>query len=164
MNLDLYLFNLINGFARKYKWLDIAGIFFARFIPYFLIIFLAGFSFLSQNLEIIFYPLTIGLFSRFIVNEPIYFFYKRKRPVCLEEAKVIIPVPKHPSFPSGHASFFFGMSFALLFFNPILAWIFIAIFVLNGLARIFCGAHWPSDILAGAVVGGLSSILMYFLI
>ena len=164
MNLDLYLFNWINNFAKKYKWLDFLGIFFARHLPFLMIIFLAGFAFLSQNFGIVFYPLALGLFSRFIVNEAVYFFYKRKRPAYLDEAKVIIPVQKHPSFPSGHASFFFAISFSLLFLNIFLGFIFVVCFALNGIARIFCGIHWPTDILAGAAAGSISSILMYFLI
>jgi len=164
MNIDLYLFNLINGFAGKYKRLDFVGIFFARYLPYLMALILAAIFLLTGNFKIIFYPLAFGLFSRFVINEAVYFFYKRKRPAYLQGAKALIPVPKYPSFPSGHASFFFGISFSLLFFNIFFGSIFIVCFILNGIARIFCGVHWPSDILAGVIAGGLSSILMYFLI
>lgn len=164
MNLDLYIFNWINGQAKKYKWLDTAGVFFARYLPFLMIIFLAVFALAVQDIKIIFYPLLCGLFSRFIINELIYFFYKRKRPASLDNANVLVPIPRHPSFPSGHASFFFGVSFSLLFFNPILAYIFIVIFTLNAIARIFCGVHWPSDILAGILAGGVSAIFVNYLL
>jgi len=59
MNLDLYIFNLINGPAKKYKRFDLAGIFFARYLPFLMVIFLAGFALAIQDIKIIFYPYII---------------------------------------------------------------------------------------------------------
>jgi undecaprenyl-diphosphatase len=36
-------------------------------------------------------------------------------------------------------------------------WWFLGFTVLMGLARIYCGVHYPSDILSGAVIGILSA-------
>lgn len=164
MNFDLYLFSIINGFAGKRKWLDVLAIFFAQYLGYILVIFLFVFAFVSKNIIIFISPILFGLFSRFVINEAIYFFYKRKRPPALTPANVLINIPKHLSFPSGHASFFFALSFTLLAFNANLGIIFLVLSFLISFFRIFSGVHWPSDILAGIAAGGATYLLFIWIL
>ena len=75
------------------------------------------------------------------------------------------------SYPSGHAVFFTWMSFMLAFslaprFNPRvrpLLWIVAAVVVvLTCLARVWAGAHWPSDVLGGVLLGiGWSAFVLW---
>ena len=75
------------------------------------------------------------------------------------------------SFPSGHAVFFTWMSCMVAFslapkvaptFRPLL-WIFAAIvIVLTCIARVWAGAHWPSDVLGGVLLGiGWSAFVLW---
>jgi len=75
------------------------------------------------------------------------------------------------SFPSGHAVFFTWLSFMLAFslaprlalrVRPIL-WISAAIVIaLTCLARVWAGAHWPSDVLGGVLLGiGWSAFVLW---
>jgi len=57
------------------------------------------------------------------------------------------------SFPSGHAIFFFALSAVAYSFNKKLGIFFLICSIIMGIARIFVGVHWPSDILGGAVLG-----------
>lgn len=59
------------------------------------------------------------------------------------------------AFPSGHASAFFALGLALWFTNRRLGTIYVWLAVLIGLARVTAGAHWPSDVFFGFVLGGL---------
>jgi membrane-associated phospholipid phosphatase len=75
------------------------------------------------------------------------------------------------SFPSGHAVFFTWLSFMIAFslaprfgprVRPIL-WILAAIvIVLTCIARVWAGAHWPSDVLGGVLLGvGWSAFVLW---
>jgi undecaprenyl-diphosphatase len=75
------------------------------------------------------------------------------------------------SYPSGHAVFFTWLSFMLAFslaprvkpqLRPIL-WIMGGIVVvLTCLARVWAGAHWPSDVLGGVLLGiGWSAFVLW---
>jgi membrane-associated phospholipid phosphatase len=75
------------------------------------------------------------------------------------------------SFPSGHAVFFTWLSFMVAFslaprvkpsYRPVL-WIASAIvIVLTCIARVWAGAHWPSDVLGGVLLGvGWSAFVLW---
>jgi len=163
MNLDLYLFNLINGFGKRWAWLDFLVIFFAKYLSYALIVVLFFAAYFYQSMEMFLLPILVGFFSRFVLNEIVYLFYIRKRPSEVISAKTLIKKPKYPSFPSGHASFFFGFSFTVMSYNIPLGIVLFIFSILISLARVFSGVHWPSDILAGLVAGLLSAFLFFLI-
>ncbi|MEW5686813.1 MAG: phosphatase PAP2 family protein [Pseudomonadota bacterium] len=57
------------------------------------------------------------------------------------------------SFPSDTAALLFGLAAAILIVNRRWGLVALAIAVLAGLLRIYCGRHYPTDILAGAALG-----------
>jgi len=64
------------------------------------------------------------------------------------------------SFPSGHTITAFSVALSIAWFAPRLRWPLFALACLVGLARLMLGAHFPSDVVAGAVIGLMSSIVM----
>ena len=64
------------------------------------------------------------------------------------------------SFPSGHATtaMAFGVALALLF--PRLRWIFLCLGFWIAASRMFVSAHYPSDVLAGGLLGGVTAWLI----
>jgi membrane-associated phospholipid phosphatase len=75
------------------------------------------------------------------------------------------------SYPSGHAVFFTWMSFMIAVslapkirpaYRPVL-WILAAlVIVLTCIARVWAGAHWPSDVMGGVLLGiGWSAFVLW---
>jgi undecaprenyl-diphosphatase len=158
------VFKNINHFAGKSKLLDGFAIFCAKYLISFLILFLFVCAIFFHSKGLFVYPLLSGLCAAFVFDKIIYFFYKEQRPAVLKDTKILISVPKNPSFPSRHTSLVFGISFYLFFYNFKLAIVFIVLSCFIGIARVFCGVHWFHDILAGIFVGFVSSMAVYFLI
>lgn len=164
--MDVFLFEKINNLAHVSKILDWVGIFLADYTLYIIgIIFLVLLFWKKNRLMVISAAISVVL-SRLVIAEIIKNLLHRPRPyVILETAEKLITENKDfQSFPSGHAAIFFAIAMAVYFFNKKLGVVFFIGAILIGFARIFTGIHWPSDILAGAVIGILSGWIINKLI
>ncbi len=65
------------------------------------------------------------------------------------------------SFPSNHASntMAFALGFGLFF--PIAMWLLIPLSILVGYSRVYCGAHFPLDVLAGWAHGAFWVFIIF---
>jgi len=158
------VFKNINKFAGKSKLLDSFAVFCAKYLLYLWLVWLFIFSAKIENWQIFIYPLLSGLFGAFVIDKIIYIFYKKKRPAEMPTSNVLIAVPQNPSFPSRHATISFGVSFLLFFYSIPLAIVSLICACLISISRVFCGVHWFKDILAGMLVGFISSLVIYYLI
>ncbi|MBU4274524.1 phosphatase PAP2 family protein [Patescibacteria group bacterium] len=160
-NLDYQLFQLINQLAFKWEWLDILGVFFAKYFVYLMIAALFLFLLKSRkNWKIIFIALSSALTARFVITGLIRLFKPRLRPFIDSNINLLIDKVNQQSFPSGHASFTFGLAMVVYLYNKKVGVLFFAGAFLVSTSRIFVGVHWPLDILAGAVVGIFSGWLI----
>lgn len=64
------------------------------------------------------------------------------------------------SFPSDHATVSFAIAFAILAFDPVVGVIFFVIAAIIAVGRLFIGAHYPSDVLAGLGIGLLAAAVV----
>ena len=72
------------------------------------------------------------------------------------------PAPyAYASFPSGHATTAFAAAVVLAFWYPRQAGVFVGVAVLVGLSRIVLGVHFPSDVLAGSLLGSGVALAVY---
>lgn len=157
VNLDLYFFNIINGLAGRWGFLDFLGIFLAKYFEYFLLAFLV--LFLLKDLKK-YWPIAIEsllavVFSRFVLTEIIRIIWFRPRPFVYNYVNLLLPDynPNEASFPSAHASFYFALSTIIYSYNKKIGILFYIASSLIVITRVFVGLHWPSDILAGIVLG-----------
>lgn len=166
MNLDLYIFNLINWFAGKWAWLDYLGMFFAQYFEYFLWLCLLLFLVVSfkKYWRMVLEAVIAAVLTRFVLTAIIRWLWFRPRPfVALNFIPLINQSAKEASFPSGHASFYFALSTIVYCYNKKAGILFYIGSFLIVIARVFVGIHWPLDILAGAVLGVLTGWILNWL-
>jgi membrane-associated phospholipid phosphatase len=109
------------------------------------------------------------LFARFVICEAIYFFYKKVRPYQkLHFLPPFFPLllsfneKRSNSMPSGHAASLMAVSCVCLAFLPWLGLPGIVAAIFNGIARVILGYHYPSDVLAGWLVGIFSAFVAVY--
>jgi len=163
MSFDLSVFNFLFSFIGRSRFLDFLGIFFAEYFPYILII-LTVFLFLKEKnwkKRIYFFSLVILslILSRGIITESIRFFYQRPRPFAVLNINSLLH-DSDPSFPSGHSSAYFALAFAVYYINKKWGRWFLFGALLMGIARVFVGVHWPTDILGGIIIAFISVLII----
>ena len=67
------------------------------------------------------------------------------------------------SFPSGHTLHAVAFCAVGLYYYPQLAGLLLPFTALVGLSRVVLGLHYPTDVIAGATIGGLIASLFIFL-
>jgi len=174
LGMDVLIFQFINGFAAKWWPFDWLGIFLADYAPYFLVLLTIYFLLKEKGRVKRIYFFSLAelsiILSRGIITELIRFLYNRQRPFEVLSIQTLISQDPGGSLPSGHATAFFALFLALYYFakqnnwNLKPVWWSLGIVLAMGIARIFIGVHWPSDVLAGAAIGLLSAFIIKFLL
>lgn len=79
----------------------------------------------------------------------------RVRPCFVHpDSRLLLPQQaRSPSFPSNHAVNSFAACAVLWSVRPFLGWIGLISALLISYSRVYVGVHYPSDVLAGAVLG-----------
>jgi membrane-associated phospholipid phosphatase len=67
----------------------------------------------------------------------------------------------YASFPSGHSTTVFSAFMVFVFIWPRYKYIFYTLAVLIAFSRVAVGAHYPSDVVAGALLGTVTAILVH---
>jgi len=155
---DLYIFHLINQFAGSWPLVDYLAIFFAKYFVYILVILVVVIFW--KKWKIIFQSFFSAILARWGIVELIRFLWPRERPFVNNEVNLLFPYIE-PSFPSGHAAFTFALATVIYYNNKKAGILFFIAGFLISLSRVFAGIHWPSDILAGAIVGIFSGWLIH---
>ncbi len=166
--------SIINGFLRLS---ESAGAFFT---PFFKVITLLG----EKGLIFFAFAIVLMLFSKtrkagicifgavacgaLITNVILKDMVARPRP-CESEflsqfLELSYPNEDGYSFPSGHMTAISAATLAIfLCFNKKFSWIGFPFVLLMGASRIYLLAHYPSDVLAGIIVGFISSVIAFYI-
>ena len=101
----------------------------------------------------------IALFIAYFASEILKFILARPRPYeVLSGARHITDVTGY-SLPSGHATAAFA-AFTVIGIKYGYLYIFLGLAVVVAISRIYMGVHYPSDVLAGALLGIFCSLIV----
>jgi len=118
--------------------------------------------FLSND-RLLSYELILGTLTLWLVVELMKFVVHRSRPyIRLAQARIVGYRNTGRSFPSGHTSqVFFMATLMAQHFLPTVWVVFLlyAAALLVGITRMYVGAHYPRDVLAGAILGSAWGLL-----
>ena len=96
----------------------------------------------------------------FAVDQAISHVWERPRPFATHATYLLSAPSPDPSFPSDHAAAAFAIAFAVVAFSRRAGIGFLIAATLIGLSRIALGLHYPSDVLAGMLVGWSAALLV----
>jgi undecaprenyl-diphosphatase len=101
-------------------------------------------------------PSIIG--TTLVVEGPVKAYFRRRRPfIDIVRAVVVGKKPGNWSFPSGHTASSFAAARMLACVWPKRWPLFYGVAVLVGFSRVYAGAHYPGDVMTGAVLGSVLS-------
>jgi membrane-associated phospholipid phosphatase len=153
---DTWAFLLFNVRGTRPTWLDNIMLGFTQIGSAFAALVFSIILYLLRN-KVLAYELILGTLSLWIVVESAKFLIHRSRPfIRLTQTRIVGNQARGQSFPSGHTSqvFFMATLFAQ-FYHPNLwiLWLLYTIALVVGITRMYVGAHYPRDVLAGAILG-----------
>ncbi len=165
MNLDYEIFSKINGLAGHFPSLDILMVAIARWGVFVYGIALVYLWFKKAHpgqmmknrkgvLKVIFSAaIALG------INQIIGLAYFRPRPFAKHKVTLLLDRSTDPSFPSDHATGSIAVTASLFSENKVLGTILTVMSLVLVFSRVYCGTHYPLDILGGIASGFCGSYL-----
>lgn len=100
------------------------------------------------------YTLAAPIGAAVVISELLSKVIDRSRPfVASKEITLLIPHDADGGFPSHHTTVMIAIAIALWFRNHNFGRLLFTLAILSGIARVGAGIHYPTDILAGVVIG-----------
>jgi membrane-associated phospholipid phosphatase len=156
--LDAWVFLVFNLRGRRPKWLDWSMLALTQFGNGITPVVIA-FIFYRYGDQRLAYLLILGTITLWLCVELIKAIVRRSRPfIRLTRVRVVGLRAVGRSFPSGHTSqsFFLASLLVQHFHAPFwLAMPLYATAIMVGVTRMYVGAHYPRDVLAGAILGSV---------
>jgi undecaprenyl-diphosphatase len=151
-NINQELFISINNYATTNHNIDFVMISFAKYAPYLFIGLLFYLWFTNRQNKALYagYTTILGV----TINSMIGLFYFHPRPFMDNLGVALLSHKAENSFPSDHTTFVISIAFMLLTFKQtrIIGVVASILALWCGVARIYCGVHYPFDILGSIVV------------
>ena len=87
-------------------------------------------------------------------------FYFRPRPFNEYDVSLLFYRPTDSSFPANPAAMAFAVAIAVWMVNRRFGWVLIAVAAVFFLSRVYAGVFYPSDVVAGALIGIAVSLVL----
>ena len=161
--LDAWFFLSFNMRGSRPLWLDRIMLGFTQIGSGFTVLAIAVLLFLAGE-RYLAYELILGTLTLWLVVELVKFLIHRARPfILMTQARIVGYRASGRSFPSGHTSQVFFMATLLVQHFHAGVWVVFLLYAmatLVGITRIYVGAHYPRDVLAGAILGSVWGLLV----
>ncbi|MGN1363665.1 MAG: phosphatase PAP2 family protein [Methanobrevibacter sp.] len=96
---------------------------------------------------------TVGYITSIITSRILKYSIQRLRPLVTEDFINKLVIEKGYSFPSEHTLFAFLIATILSYKYPKYTPIWFILAIIMGIARIYEGVHYPSDVICGGLIG-----------
>ena len=163
-SLNINTFLLINQFAGRIGVLDVVIKIIAQYLPWVFILAILYIWFKKdkeyKNISLLSaYSAGIGLLLNYLIAS-IYF---HPRPFMMHLGKMLLPHAPETSFPSDHTTFMLSIAVLLIYFKVTRKFGLILTLagLIGGFARVYCGLHFPGDILGSVGVSIVSSSIIF---
>ncbi|MBI5066316.1 phosphatase PAP2 family protein [Candidatus Woesearchaeota archaeon] len=153
--LDATIFGVINNFAGNYSILDN----FFIFITHFGILLILALVLATKDKKTMIQAV-LAVFLALVLDQIINYLTFRPRPFTVSAVNLLISKVADSSFPSTHTLLSFAPATIVLFKNSKLGMYALFIALLVGFSRIYVGVHYPSDVLAGMIIGLVCAFLV----
>jgi undecaprenyl-diphosphatase len=98
-----------------------------------------------------------------LLVQPIANAVDRSRPfVAHPHSELLVSHARDAGFPSDHATGAFAMAMALWLYDRTIGAICFVLAAIVAFARVYVGVHYPSDVVAGALIGMAVALIFYF--
>ncbi|MGI8387390.1 phosphatase PAP2 family protein [Robertmurraya sp. P23] len=155
---DEIIFYLLNKqplfLIQIFRWVThLGGALCSMGIPLFVWVF--GPLELREVVIVVYFSLTLSHLFVFLAKRQ----FRRLRPhLSTLQATIHGPTLKDPSFPSGHSTAIFSVVTPFILFDPFLAPLLFPIAIMVALSRVILGVHYPTDVLAGSLLGAFTAM------
>jgi len=160
-SLDYSIFRVVNGWSGRSAALDALMVGCAKYLPVVFALALIA-LWLSWRPRNQWAALLAGI-SAFVAlgfGQLIGRAMPRPRPYLSHSVHQLIPPSLDTSFPSDHATLGFAVGLMVWRYNRRAGGALLVLAVVLAFARVFVGAHYPADVLGGAVLGGVTSLAL----
>ncbi len=161
--LNQNIFLSINSYAGENHIVDFLMTFVAQYLPYIFIAMLFYLWFTNKKNEALYagYATTLGVGINLIIG----LFYFHPRPFMDGLGVALLHHKAVNSFPSDHTTFVVSIALMLTTFKSTrtLGVVSIILALWCGIARVYCGVHYPFDILGSIVVSIIAVIIINIL-
>jgi membrane-associated phospholipid phosphatase len=101
----------------------------------------------------------VAALAAFAVQQLVVLVVDEARPYAVHpDALVLIARTTDPSFPSDHACVTGAVAAALFLVDRRLGWTATVVALVMAATRVYVGAHWPLDVVAGLALGALVAL------
>jgi undecaprenyl-diphosphatase len=166
--MDFSLYQALNGLAERHDGFEDVMRFLAldaqfMFFAILGVLFFARGKWASRNGR---HGVAAAGFSALLalgVAQVISHLWERPRPYIAhpKDSHLFIPGSHDPSFPSDHATAAFAIAVSIWLRHRRAGWLALGLATILSVSRVAVGTHYPTDVLAGALIGTLAAVLLW---